>query len=620
MARIADEDINAVREASDLLAVAAETVVLKQRGGEFWGNCPFHDEKTPSFKINPQTQLWHCFGCSQGGDIFKYIMMRENLDFVDSVRYLAERAHIELHEAQGAARSKGTSRQRLMAVLKASMDFYHLQLLKNSDSKIDEARNYLSTRGFGLEVCKRYYLGYAPGNNALTSYLTQQGFSAQEMIEANVAIRSKGSIRDRFYHRIMFPIFDEFSNPIAFGGRIVGAGEPKYLNSQETKIFHKGKNLYALDLAKAAIVEHSEVLVVEGYTDVIALHEAGITNVVATLGTAMTEKHVKVLSRFAKRIVLLFDGDRAGQNAAQRVLQYINQTKSDFFAVLLPDNLDPADFLKTHEVDEFKEAIQAAQPLLRFVIDRQLERFNLSVLEERSRALDEVSETLAIVKGTLLADDYALYLANILNADVQTVKRTIAQAKVPPSLAASSVQDTKDDIQSMQADDKQEDSKKKALSLSADEAHMLTSERELLALIASYPKEMAAFSGRIKSLHWFSTLNKNIAQAMLDLGADAQSQDLLAAALSVHEQADKILSATKLMSNADLGVDQTAEFLLDDLLRLGLARDIRIKRTQLKHPEGMSAQAYDDLFEELTYLQGELRLIEEKMLKASKSV
>ena len=354
---ISEEDIQKVREANDLVEVIGERTPVKQRGRDFWCCCPLHNEKTPSFKIDPALQLWHCFGCGEGGDVFGFIMKTEDLSFPEAVRRLAERAHIDIAES-GGRKSIGSSRKaRLKAVCDETSQFYHCQLMRNPGSDASAARSYLGARGLGGEVPKTWQLGFAPGHGQLVRHLSAKGFKPDEMVQANVALSNDGGkLRDRFYNRIMFPINDPQGECIAFGGRVVGKGEPKYLNSQETPLFHKSQVLYGMDKAKAAMASTGIAVVVEGYTDVIALHEAGVRNAVATLGTALTMRHIRLLSRHAQhRIVYLFDGDEAGQRAADRALAFIDdsmtpeagKSRIELAAVTLPDNLDPADLAVT---------------------------------------------------------------------------------------------------------------------------------------------------------------------------------------------------------------------------------------------------------------------------------
>ena len=324
---ISEEDIAKVREASDIVSIFAERVPLKQRGRDFWCCCPFHNEKTPSCKIDPSTQLWHCFGCGEGGDVFKFIMKSDDVSFPDAVRALAQRANIDIQESGGSG-VPNSRKARLREVCEETASFYHMQLMRSKSSDAAQARSYLSGRELGGSIPKEWNLGFAPGHGQLIRHLRSKGFSQQDMVDANVAMANpSGQLRDRFFNRIMFPICDVQGACIAFGGRVIGKGEPKYLNSQETPIFHKSQVLYGLNKAKDAMVSTGIAIIVEGYTDVIALHESGVRNAVATLGTALTKQHIRLIGRYAqKRIIYLFDGDEAGQRAADRALEFIDES------------------------------------------------------------------------------------------------------------------------------------------------------------------------------------------------------------------------------------------------------------------------------------------------------
>ncbi|HET6352270.1 MAG TPA: DNA primase [Coriobacteriia bacterium] len=442
MGRISDVDVQRVREATDLVSLISERIVLKPKGRLFWGLCPFHGEKTPSFKVDPGTQLWHCFGCGKGGDAFGFVIESDKVDFPDAVRLLADRANIDIVEESGGA-PRGR-KERLFAACEEAANYYHKTLTSSRDAGPKTARDYLSKRGFGSEVAKGWRLGYAPGRGVLVRHLTEQGFSADEMVDANLALRTDGGqLRDRFYERIMFPIVDLQGRYIAFGGRVVEKGEPKYLNTNDTPVFRKSANMYGIDRAKASITSTGDAIVVEGYTDVIALHEEGITNAVATLGTALTQQHLKLLGRFARRIIYLFDGDEAGMRAADRAAEFVDvysteahrEHRLELNAAVVPDGQDPADFVKARGKQGLVELVGEAVPLLRFSIDRRLARWDLERPEERARALKEAAEVLAPVKDSLLADDYANYIASRLFADFATVRRAISSTRPQPARA-----------------------------------------------------------------------------------------------------------------------------------------------------------------------------------------
>lgn len=443
MARITPEDIEKVRESTDIISVVGERVVLRQKGRIFWGPCPFHQEKTPSFKVDPSTQLWHCFGCGEGGDVFKFLMKSESLDFPDAVKVLADRAHIDIAWEEGGVRAGRT--QRLREVCKATADFYNQVLRGSRTPGATSAREYLGARGFGSDAAKRWNLGYAPGRGQLVAHLATLGFSPDEMVEANVAVGGdRGAVRDRFYERVMFPITDAAGRTIAFGGRVLDPkGTPKYLNSNDTPIFHKSANVYGLDQAKASIISSKTALVVEGYTDVLALHGAGFTNAVATLGTALTDRHVKLLGRFAGRVVYVFDGDEAGMRAADRAVEFIDETITPesssapvlLDVVVLPEKMDPADLMRVDGGSQrFQDLLDRAKPLLEFAIERRLARWDLSRPEEMQRALRDAASVLAPIKGSVMATAYAQKIVDILWAsgakiDLAHVVRAVQESK-----------------------------------------------------------------------------------------------------------------------------------------------------------------------------------------------
>ena len=446
MARISDEDIDRIRDASDIVSVVGEKVVLNPKGRLLWGRCPFHQEKTPSFKVDPSTGLFHCFGCGAGGDVFKFLMQSEQLEFPEAVKVLADRANIDIkwEEADSGASARA---QRLRDVCAATAEYYNSILRASTSDGAARARSYLGSRGFGSEVAKQWSLGYAPGHGQLVARLRGLGFDDSDLVSANVAMPGGPSgLRDRFFDRVMFPIADLHGRVIAFGGRVLDPkGNPKYLNSNDTPIFHKSENMYGIDHAREAIVKSREALVVEGYTDVIALHSAGFTNVIATLGTALTTQHVRLLRRFADRIVYVFDGDEAGLRAADRAAEFIGEAiapeggsqapiVSD--VVLLPEGTDPADVVSADGGAElFRSLLSDAQPLLAFAIQRRLDRWDLGRPEEAQRALTDAASVLAPIKGSVIAGGYAQLIVDRLKAagipvDLSQVTKAIDESKV----------------------------------------------------------------------------------------------------------------------------------------------------------------------------------------------
>lgn len=419
---ISDEDKNKVRDATDLVALVQETVELKPRGNtDLWGCCPFHGEKTPSFHVIPATQVWHCFGCGEGGDAFTYVMKREGLSFPESIRYLADRAGIELEEDRSFKRS-GTKRNRLIEVCEETSEFYHTLLMRGKDAR---GREYCKGRELDADTCRKYRLGFAPGHGMLVRHLGSKGFTPQEMIDANVAFRSRnGGLVDRFFDRVMFPIMDEQGRCIAFGGRALDKEKTnaKYLNSSETPIFHKGKNLYGFNWAKDYIVARNEVIVVEGYISAMSCWKAGIENIVAVLGTALTEAHVKTLTRFTKKIIYMFDGDAAGQKAARRAIQFIEKDDIDLRCVILPDGQDPDDFVRANGGDKLRELLDNSIPLMDFVFGKLEEESDISTPGGRAKAMKSALELIYPLRASYMIDGYYMQIADRLGLDVEMIR------------------------------------------------------------------------------------------------------------------------------------------------------------------------------------------------------
>lgn len=420
-------DKERVREATDLVALVGETVQLKQRGQEFWGCCPFHNEKTPSFHVSPQTGLWHCFGCGEGGDVFAYVEKRDNVSFVEALRYLADRAGIELHHFSGQA--QGPRRIDLFAALEEAEKFFSQFLLKSPSEDAQAARTYLSKRGLGIDIAKVWRLGFAPGYGSLTKHLKQQGFKDDVLEAADLSVRRGNQLVDRFYNRVMFSIHNEQGRTIGFGGRVMGDAKPKYINSKDSQVWHKAKNLYGLHLAKEAIVAKKYVIVCEGYTDTIALHKAGFDMAVAVLGTALTLDHINLLSRFKpEKIIMLLDGDAAGQRAQEKAVQFVDKTPSALLSVTLPNGMDPKEFLDTFNASDLALLLENARPLLDAVLTQKLFSVDLSNPGKKVATLQELAGILAPLKESLLLEGYAEQIADYLGVSKESVLAQINKA------------------------------------------------------------------------------------------------------------------------------------------------------------------------------------------------
>lgn len=617
---ISDDDIQKIREATDLVALVGERVQLRQRGREFWGCCPLHHEKTPSFKIDPVSQTWHCFGCDEGGDALSFVMKADDLSFPEAVRKLAERAHIEIQEtASGGASS--TKKQRLRDVCRSTAEFYHLQLMRGRDQASADARAYLAKRGLGGEVPKKWMLGYSPGRSALVSHLLSKGFTLDEMMEANVATASRdGKVRDRFFTRVMFPIRDVAGDFIAFGGRVIGQGSPKYLNTRETPIFHKTQVLFGLDRAKASMASTGTAVVTEGYTDVIAMHEAGVTNAVATLGTALSQNHIRQLARHAgKRIVYIFDGDAAGQRATERALMFIDETvtpeygksRIDICALCLPDGMDPAEYLAANSAEEMQRLIAGAQPLIRFGIERRMAKHDRGTAEGRAAALADALDVLAPIKDSILAKDYAVFIAGALRLREEDVLAQLAATKKPKRFESDDAWDGPD---KRGASDVQDSGRppRQTVRLSVADRNRIALEREFLGMCAQNPVEALEFADSIENVKWRSPAHLDIAESIVatlmeDLGAS--SAQIIERASAKVPQAASMLTATRTRREG-VSVSRVLAFCSEGLCIGDMEDELADLRARMAH--AADADESNALFRKTVDLQEKLNRLKSR--------
>ena len=639
---ISDEDKNKVRDATDLVALVQETVELKPRGNtDLWGCCPFHGEKSPSFHVIPATQVWHCFGCGEGGDAFTYVMKREGLSFPESIRYLADRAGIELEEDRSFKRS-GTKRNRLIEVCEATSEFYHTLLMRGKDSR---GREYCKGRELDAATCRKYRLGFAPGRGALVRHLGGLGFTPQEMIDANVAFRSRnGGLVDRFFDRVMFPIMDEQGRCIAFGGRALDKEKTnaKYLNSSETPIFHKGKNLYGFNWAKDHIVARNEVIVVEGYISAMSCWKAGIENIVAVLGTALTEAHVKTLTRFTKKIIYMFDGDAAGQKAARRAIQFIEKDDIDLRCVILPDGQDPDDFVRANGGDKLRELLDNSIPLMDFVFGKLEEESDISTPGGRAKAMKSALELIYPLRTSYMIDGYYMQIADRLGLDVETIRsnagkvfREVQQREEtnmrreqqrerlrmekergsagPGSQAPGARLDQApaydevlyEDVpydyvpaseEPHAADggtafDSNDGGDALSLSVLTDlERRQLACERELLTLLTTFPDTFRAYADRITEVEWVDSRHETIAWAVLATPEGTSASDAMCAARAVCAEAAQLVSAGMISATSAHPTETNITFLLDTLELYTVRRRMKSAQSRLRSDSSLSAE------------------------------
>ncbi len=394
-----DDVLRQVREATDLVSLVSEYVPLTKKGSNYFGLCPFHGEKTASFSVNEREQFYHCFGCSAGGNAFTFLMQMENLSFSEAVQNLAERAHITLPEAEMSDQEKRElmKRERMREAATEAAKYYHAFLAKSEEGA--SAREYMRKRGISDAYAVKFGLGYAPvSRGGLYQYLTQKGFTVEEMMGAGLLSGNSSAPYDRFFNRLMFPIFDSGGRVIGFGGRVMGEGEPKYLNSPESDIFNKRRNLYMLNLAKKT--KRGYLLVVEGYMDVLSLHQAGFDNAVASLGTALTKEQCLLIKRYFNEAVLCYDSDGAGTAAARRAIPLLEEAGLHCRVIRVPGAKDPDQYIRENGAKGFEKVIEGALDPVDFELLVLTQEQGDSV-ESKINVLNGMIDRLALISSDL---------------------------------------------------------------------------------------------------------------------------------------------------------------------------------------------------------------------------
>ena len=420
MARDMDEFVEQVKESTDILKVISSYVPLKKRGNNYFGCCPFHNEKTPSFSVAPEKGFFYCFGCHAGGDVFKFLSLIENITYFEAIKKEAERLRIEMPQREKTPEEieRDKKKSELYSVNELARKFFHSALINTAYGR--KAKEYLVSRGIGEETIAEFQFGFAPDSwDKLTLAFTARDIKKQTLISAGLAFVGKDgkTVYDRFRARVMIPITDIRGRVVAFGGRIIEKGEPKYLNTADTLIFKKGEILFNLDRAYNTIRSEGYAVIVEGYMDAIALYASGVKNAVASLGTAFTGNQAKLLMRYAKKFYFCYDSDDAGQNATIRALIIAANLGAEIFVITVPDGKDPDEFIRKHGKDAFKELIPKAMSLMEFRLQYVLKRTNYSTLDGKLKALREMLPVLAGVRNETVRLEYRKKLAKELMID-----------------------------------------------------------------------------------------------------------------------------------------------------------------------------------------------------------
>ncbi len=427
------ETIDQIRQVANIVEIASLYTTLRKRGKKHVGLCPFHSEKDPSFTVDGEKQLFHCFGCGAGGDVFTLVMEKENLSFPEAVKYLAEKFHIPLPRQTRLSPEALKLEEKIFKVNEAALGFFRKSLFQSKEG--EAALDYLKKRGFTPETLETLKVGYAPNSwSALLSHLEGRETDASLLQKAGLILpgQKKADFYDRFRGRIIFPIFSLTGKVLGFGGRSIFNAEPKYLNSPETAVYSKGKVLYGLNWTKEVVRETGELILVEGYTDFASLFQAGIRNLAASLGTSLTEHQVALAGRFAPRLIINYDGDAAGKNAAFRALPTCFEKGLQVKVLILPQNLDPDGFIRQHGREPYLNLSKKAVPGLKFLVDSVVQSGRMDVPEEKVRIVRTIVSVLEKIPDSLVRSEYLRLASEFLSVEESLLRQIIEKGASEP--------------------------------------------------------------------------------------------------------------------------------------------------------------------------------------------
>lgn len=513
---LSDDFLQELRNRADIETTISSYVNLKRAGRISKGLCPFHGEKTASFTVYPDTQSYYCFGCGNGGDVITFIKNIENLDYIDAVRFLADRVGLDMPDENNYDSTMNKRRLRMLEANREAARFFH-NTLKTQDGTI--GYRYFKDRGLTDDTIRKFGLGFAPDSfNALTNYLINKGYTKDELVLANLARRSQknpNNIYDNFRNRVMFPIIDVKGNVIAFGGRVMDDSKPKYLNTSDTLVYKKSMGVFALNLAKKS--GKDSLILCEGYMDVIALHQAGFTNAVAGLGTALTSEQAHLLSRYASEILISYDADEAGQKAAARALTIFKNTTAKIKILRLSGGKDPDEIIKNYGVEKMKAIITGAANEVEFALLREHSKYDLASDDGKRQYLQAAIKVLSNV-GAIELEIYASRIANELSVAKDVI---ISEAK--RQAKKNNVVGQKKEFTEIQ---RQEDILDKLNSQRKSFYRAAKAEEMLIALIMANPEFLKSVDEKISFEDFVTDFNKRIYKAVTDRLRQGKSAEI----------------------------------------------------------------------------------------------
>jgi len=616
MSRIREADINVVRERARIDDVVRDYVNLKSAGGgSLKGLCPFHDERSPSFHVNPARGFFHCFGCQESGDVFTFIRKIEGMSFVESIEKLASKFNIVLHyEESGAAPDRQAGvKSRLIEAHKVAAAFFVSHL---ATPEAEMGRNFLRSRGFDAAAASHFGVGFAPrGWDGLLQHLRKAGFKDEELLAGGLMSQGQRGVYDRFRGRLVWPIRDVAGDVVGFGARKLFDDDegPKYLNTPETPIYKKSQVLYGIDLARKDIAKKQQAVVVEGYTDVMACHLAGITTAVATCGTAFGGDHIKILRRllldndqFSGEVVFTFDGDAAGKKAALRAFEDDQKFVSRTFVAVEPRGLDPCDLRQMHGDEALRQLVQHKQPMFEFAIKSSLADLDLNTAEGRVAGLRMAAPIVATIRDQALRPEYTRMLAGWLGMDVAAVSQAVAQAgstKRPAPSVDNTVADAPQSRMRQTPDSRRVE-------------HRV--EREALKAVMQYPRLAAAWYAIVEDAAYtfepYRAVHQAVYATLLSLDIEELSDQAWIEAVMASAPDDEVRTAISavlvepLAANAGESIERYVTSVVAKLQELDAIRRIADLRGQLQRTSEEDLE-HGALFNQLLAMESHRRTL-----------
>lgn len=572
MPLIPDETIERIKAATDIVEIVSEHVQMRHAGRNWLGLCPFHNEKSPSFNVNPELQIYHCFGCGVGGDVMKFLQEIDKVSFVEAVTFLADRAGIPVPK-QGGNSAQDERNDRIFRANELASKYFHYMLRQPAGA---DALRYLHNRGLTDATIDEFRVGYAlPGWSELLEMAGRRGFSATELESAGLVVASrKGRGHyDRFRDRVIFPILNLSSRPIGFGARALRPDdEPKYLNSPETPVYHKSGVLYGMSRARDSIRREATAIVVEGYMDVVSLAQAGVNNVVASSGTALTAPHARLLERYAERVVLLFDGDAAGGTAAERGVEILLATEMDTRIVTLPQGQDPDTFVKRDQgPDELRQLVERAAPALDVYLDRMAAGVDLNSVSGRARAIERLLPLLTGCKEEVRRNLMLRRISQRFDVDEQALRTDFLAAQKRPQTRTQ----PRDRV-AVEPDEPPPPAQPQG-----PPGQVNKLEREFAALLLQYPRFLAETARRLDMEVFTDSEVRRLLVHLMEAYPDGKL-DLTALLNDVDPQLSQLVTVCAMETFVVDHVDELWEDHVNRLQRENLTRKIEIIRREIR--------------------------------------